>query len=371
MTKNCVINHSSPLFFFMMTQVQEWHSPPLPSAGQFTLPKVPRSGAQIAPAPQWTPRGSRATEDHYDDDSDPDFFRDQQSPPKQPQETSKGSQVTPNKPSETPDSSDALMEDLVPVTMSLEASLEVHEAIGGCCRFLMGPFGARRTCYHCRPQVKRCLAVASPRQYLCHPNTNSSSSCCGRWKSPHLPQRYLPSFSSCGRWRMFHLPHKASSSFSLLSSSSLTSVSLSHVRRKSLSFHPRPPHTPDLPRSFSSLLKRVCTSRRDTLPPRCYERVLWRLTPALWRRLELCLTQLGDTDTHNLLTPVMYSLRRLQGMAPRRLVYSPSGDSYGDAEREREDLVCAVCICCVALFICRLWEGVYGLVAEILGWWLC
>ena len=108
-------------------------------------------------------------------------------------------------------------------------------------------------------------------------------------------------------------------------------------------------------------------ARRDTLPPRSYERVLWRLTPHLWRRLELCLAQRGDTDTLSVLTPVMYSLRRLRGMAPGRLVYSPSGDSYGDTEREREDLVCAVCICCVALFLCRVWEGMSGIPAEILG----
>lgn len=83
----------------------------------------------------------------------------------------------------------------------------------------------------------------------------------------------------------------------------------------------------------------------------------------------MCLSQLTNTETHSILTPVMYSLRRLQGMAPRRLVYSPSGDSYGDAERERDDLVCAVCICCVALFVCRLWEGLCGLLDEILGCW--
>lgn len=335
----------------MAAQVQEWHSPPLPGAGQFTLPKVPRSGAQIAPAPQWTPRGCRATEDHYDDDSDPDFFRDLQRPPDQASKTSRSPQVPPEEPPETPDSCEAPREDLGTATVSLEASLEVHEAVGGCCRLLVGPFGARRTCYHCRPQVKRCLAVASLRQHSSHPISPSSSSCCGRWRSPHLP-------------------HKASSS-SLPSFSSLPPASPSSLWRKSIPLHPKPPHMQDLPRSFSSLLRRGCTSRRATLPPRCYERVLWRLTPALWRRLELCLAQLGDKDTHSILTPVMYSLRRLQGMAPKRLVYSPSGDSYGDAEREREDLVCAVCICCVALFVCRLWEGVYGLLAEILGWWLC
>lgn len=368
---DCISNHSVSSLFLVAAQVQEWHSPPLPGAGQFALPKVPRSGAQIAPAPQWTPRGSRATEDHYDDDSDLNFFRDPQRPPEQPSETSRGHQAPHEEPPETPESFDAPDEGLGAATVSLEASLEVHEAVGGCCRLLMGPFGARRTCYHCRPQVKRCLAVASLRQHSCHPNASSSSSCCGRWRSPHLPQRHLSSFSSCARWRMSHLPHKASSSSSSPSSSSLPPASSSHTRRKSISLHPRPPHTPDLPRSFSSLLRRGLTARRDTLPPRCYERVLWRLTPALWRRLELCLLQLGDTDTHSILTPVMYSLRRLQGMPSKRLVYSPSGDSYGDAEREREDLVCAVCICCVALFVCRLWEGLYGLLAEVLGWWLC
>ncbi|MPC08604.1 hypothetical protein E2C01_001193 [Portunus trituberculatus] len=322
-----------------MVEVQEWHSPPLPGAGQFALPKVPRSGAQVAPALQWTPRGTRAMEDHYDDeDSDPGLFRD-------PQEATEQAPATPD----TPSTPEEQREGLGIGTVSLEASLEVQEAVGGCCRLLVGPFGARRTCYHCRPQVKRCAAAAA---------------------SPHHSCPAPPSLLPCARWRTSRLTHRYPTSCML---SSLHPTSPSHTRRKSTFSHlklSRSPFTPDLPRSFGCLLRRGCTARRDTLPPRNYERVLWRLTPHLWRRLELCLAQLGDTDTLSVLTPVMYSLRRLQGMAPGRLVYSPSGDSYGDTEREREDLVCAVCICCVALFLCRVWEGMSGLLAEILGLWM-
>ena len=323
----------------MHVQVQEWHTPPLPGAGQFAVPKVPRSGAQVAPAPQWTPQGTRATEDHYDDDdSDQSSFGDPQTPDEHPPKTPENA--------------------LGIATVSLEASLEVQGSVGGCCRLVVGPFGARRTCYHCRPQVKRCVAVAASVHHSCPPPSSfySSSSLCGRWRISRLPHRYPTSYSS------YILP------------SSLPPTS--HTRRKSkcVSYHPRtlyPSLHPDLPKRFSCVLRRGCMVRRDTLPPRNYERVLWRLTPHLWRRLELCLSQLGDSDTLSIFTPVMYSLRRLQGVAPGRLVYSPSGDSYGVSEREREDLVCAVCVCCVALFVCRLYEGLSELLTEIFGWWVC
>lgn len=363
-----------PILLF--SQIQEWVAPPIASAGQLPVPKVPRSGAQVA-CSTWTPRGSVCLQDDYDDD--PMFFDDSSRDETHSCDTQRkscseseaesegnveeksvessedevnqcgmvGSNSCRDSPMSTPDR-------LKPISgvqlISIEESL--HQSMDKGSPFIQGPFGARRICYHCRPQVKRCatswcryhsrrvLPATSISVYHQSTHSNTSSSI-----NPELSHKFTHALKSLSSRR--HSLSKACSSFTY-------SRACSRILEG------------NIPHRFSCLTRKKNIEWKAPRHPCTYERVLWRLPSPIWRQLELCLTYIEDKDTLHFLTPVMYSLRRFTGMSGSRLAYSLSRDSYGVTERAGEDLVTAMCLCCVLLFLCRLYQGFNGCLAHLL-----
>lgn len=235
--------------------------------------------------------------------------------------------------------------------VGIEESLHLSMDNGSC--LIFGPFGARRTCYHYRPQVKRCVTSLF-KTYL---------------------RKVLPG-SSCRNCKQL-----ASYPYSL--STNLVCQKKTHHKkcypRKSLShkrYYLRHTSTRthsqmfegNIPCAFSSLIRRENIEWKASMHPFTYERILWRLPSSLWKQLELCLIDFEDDNALHFVTPVMYSLRRYNGLSRSRMVYSLSRDSYGVSERAWEDLVMAMCLCCILVFICRVYGGVHGCVTEILDW---
>lgn len=243
--------------------------------------------------------------------------------------------------------------------LDIEESSEYNSKKGT--RIILGPFGARRTCYHYRPQVKRC--VTSPfyrtsfRKVLL-----SYNNCCNEKQQINCPRSSSVSLVCCEQIQPIYrrwcpkLPYASKKCclhqfchhhFSTKSTSRVQVGSVTH--------------------RFSYLTRKKKIEWRASMRPCTYERVMWRLPSSLWKQLALCLVHFEEVDM-NFLTPVMFSLRRFSGLSDSRMVYSLSRDSYGVSERAWEDFVMALCLCCVLVFMYRVYGGVHGCVSEVLDW---
>ncbi|KAK4295819.1 hypothetical protein Pmani_031640 [Petrolisthes manimaculis] len=363
----------------IIPEIQEWVAPPIASAGQLPVPKVPRSGAQVASS-TWTPRGSVCLQDDYDDD--PMFFganfRDdmhssdtggesQSETEAESEGNFEAETVESNEdrvilcdiernnsyrdsPMSTPD---RLKPNSGVQLISIEESL--HQSMDKGSPYIQGPFGARRICYHCRPQVKRCATswcrnhfrrvLPTTSNYIYHQSTHSNTSSLSPECQQALSHKFTHALKSLSNRR--HGLSKACCSYT-------------YGRACSRIFEG------NIPRRFSCLTRKKIIEWKAPRHPCTYERVIWRLPSPLWRQLELCLTYIEDKDALHFLTPVMYSLRRFTGMSGSRLAYALSRDSYGVTERAWDDLVTALCLCCVLLFLCRLYQGFHGCLAHLI-----
>lgn len=366
----------------MFFQIQEWVAPPIAGAGQLLIPKVPRSGSQITSF-VWAPRSSTVFEDDYDED--PRFFANGV------RETV--GTISGEKLSETPEIEEANdryivsdngeensqgMEESIgggpsdkdnagsapklkdgPVAQRVGTEESLHLSMDKGSRLILGPFGARRTCYHYRPQVKRCvtslfrtpLRKVLPGSFCCvnkqqasYPNSSSISRVCKQSQPDH--KKLYPRKSSCNK--RFCISRTCHSHTSIKAHSRMLEGSVPH--------------------RFSCLMRKKNIHWKVSVHPHTYERILWRLPSSLWKQLELCLTHFEDDDALHFLTPVMYSLRRFSGLTGSRMVYSLSQDSYGVSERAWEDLVMALCMCCVLVFMYRVYGGVHDCVTGVLDW---
>ncbi|KAG7155446.1 kinesin-like protein KIF3B isoform X2 [Homarus americanus] len=378
-----VIKNYKQTMSTIIPEIQEWVAPPIAGAGQFHVPKVPRSGSQITRS-VWTPRSSTVFEDDYDED--PRFFGSgigetvgsdvgKMLPKRQvakkvndshteSDDATRNSQVVEScikkgysciqDEVSTPEKSRS---GSVAQLVSIEESLHLSMDKGSC--LILGPFGARRTCYHYRPQVKRCVTslfrtplrkvlsstfcCVNKQQASC-PNSSSTNLVCQKTQ-PDYKRWCLRKSSSSKRYCLGRTCH-------------------SHTSMKS---HSKMLER-NVPYRFSCLLRKKNIQWKASMHPCTYERILWRLPSSLWKQLELCLIHFEDDNALQFLTPVMYSLRRFSGFPGSRMVYSLSRDSYGVSERAWEDLVMALCLCCVLAFICRVYAGVCGCVTETLDW---
>lgn len=249
-------------------------------------------------------------------------------------------------------SSDGLGTQMVSIEESLHLSMDKGSHL------ILGPFGARRTCYHYRPQVKRCvtslfrtsLKKVLPSSFYCvkkqQPPSSDSSS------SSFECQQLLPDNKT---WSARKSSPSKRYGFSRTNHSHTLSKTCSKIDRS-------------VPSRFGCLVHKKNVEWRASVHPCTYERILWRLPSSLWRQLALCLMHFEDDDALRLLTPVMYSLRQLSGLSESHMVYSASQDSYGVSESTWQDLVMALCMCCVLAFMFRVYEGMLSCVELVLNW---
>nr|XP_045581612.1 kinesin-like protein KIF3B isoform X1 [Procambarus clarkii]XP_045581613.1 kinesin-like protein KIF3B isoform X2 [Procambarus clarkii]XP_045581614.1 kinesin-like protein KIF3B isoform X1 [Procambarus clarkii] len=376
-----VIKNYKQTMSTIIPEIQEWLAPPFAGVGQFHVPKVPRSGSQIT-RPVWSPRSSAVFEDDYDED--PRFFGkiarktvesviDEDVPKKLENKkisnecveskivdivsqsvdknNEKGHNCLTNysTPRELKRGSEA---QLVSIEESLHLSMDKGSSL------IFGPFGARRTCYHYRPQVKRCVTslFKTPLRKVL---PGSLSCVCKQQAS------FLDSSSTslvCQKTQPDHKRSYPRKSLSKMHYFGRTYHSHTSIKVNSRMFEGNIAHR------FSCLMRKKNIEWKTSMHPCTYERILWRLPSSLWKQLQLCLIDFEDDDALHFLTPVMYSLRRFSGLSGSRMVYSLSRDSYGVSERAWEDLVMALCLCCVLVFICRVYGGVRGCVTEVLDW---
>lgn len=359
--------------FLICLQIQEWDTPPITGAGQLFVPKVPRSGSQVTTL--WTPSSSEMLDDDYDED--PSYFpcrtrvsRRKYSQPDQKLESTvdlkedldkreEDKSSLGNGPAESYQSevtSESQREFSPQKQMSLEESLVLGLEKGT--QFVLGPFGARRTCYHYRPQVKRCLTSlnrSKPRKVLLNSHCcvdKQDTSCSYSSSLSHLCQQSQPDHRRL-------CPRRSSAS----KSDFLHRIWCCHTSRSSVKGSGG-----SLSQRFSCLLHKKRIDWRSSMHPCTYERIMWRLPSSQWKQLALCLIHFEGDDTLRFLTPVMFSLRKFRNMSESRMVYSLSMDSYGVSERAWEDMVSALCLCCVLVFIYRVYVGICGCLSEVMDW---
>nr|XP_027224336.1 kinesin-II 95 kDa subunit-like [Penaeus vannamei]XP_027224340.1 kinesin-II 95 kDa subunit-like [Penaeus vannamei] len=368
-----VIKNYKETMSSIIPEIQEWDTPPITGAGQLFVPKVPRSGSQVTSL--WAPSCSEMLEDDYDED--PSYFpcrtrdsRGKYSRPNQKtgsqvdvreglNEREEGKSSLENSTAESHQleaTSESQREFSAQKQMSLEESLVLGLEKGT--QLVLGPFGARRTCYHYRPQVKRCLTSLSrskPRKVLLNSHCcvdKQDTSCSYSSSLSHLCQQSQPDHRRL-------CPRKSSAS----KSDFLHRIWCYHMSRSSVKVSGG-----SLSQRFSCLLHKKRIDWRSSMHPCTYERIMWRLPSSQWKQLALCLIHFEGDDTLRFLTPVMFSLRKFRNMSESRMVYSLSMDSYGVSERAWEDMVSALCLCCVLVFIYRVYVGVCGCLSEVMDW---
>ncbi|XP_066968365.1 kinesin-like protein KIF3B isoform X1 [Macrobrachium rosenbergii] len=377
---DAVIKNNKQTMSRIIPEIQEWAAPPYAVAGQFHVPKIPRSGSKVTPPKSWTPRGSVMHQDDYDEDpcyysmtpqermyQDSSFRESREHTDTEDANSNGLKKCSVISHSRNPSVSSRVSSSSEKSKGFSEAQLvdveefSVFNSQKGT-RLILGPFGARRTCYHYRPQVKRCLTTVFKTSFR---KVLLSCSCCSENQRvpvncPHSSSRTLVCSEHVNSVNKKSCPKLSHTSKKCC----LNRFCHHHVLTKSVSRL----QMGSVTQKFSCLTRKKRLQWRATMRPCVYERVLWRLPSSLWKQLTLCLLNFKDDDLLHFLTPVMFSLRRFSGLSESRMVYSLSRDSYGVTERAWEDLVTALCLCCVLMFMYRVYGGIYGCLSEVMDW---
>ena len=211
----------------------------------------------------------------------------------------------------------------------------------------VGTFGVRRTCYHYKPQVKRCTVYRNFSHYPLFPYSE-------KWHSHKCLSKIQSIRKNLSLKLSSIVYHRRSVHKILLQSNNLVSKAYCS-RFKSLAKRIRAPYT-----GYSTLLhKHIQHVSQKNSTHKSYERIMWRVSPSQLERITTILMHYNDSDTLLNLTPVSYSLSCLGTHGDYQIVYSQIQDSYGASEGDREEWVIVICLCCLLMFVHRILESLH------------
>ena len=227
-----------------------------------------------------------------------------------------------------------------------------------------GVFRARRTCYHYKPQVKRCSSLKKtfPSILFSLKKTNPQRVCkCFSQsinidaeavdqlypKSSHFLKNCFdhssnPNFSSWTNYKKIKNKHKEYLQFRYL-----RNVKICCTRMKSLTKRVRTQHN-----GYCSILNN--------------ERVFWRVSNKQLEKIMLFLIHYNDSNTLENTTPVSYSIHCLASLFKNKqtsyfdnsiLASCNYYHQLNDEFSTQEWIVICVCLFCLIMFINRIFEG--------------
>jgi len=212
---------------------------------------------------------------------------------------------------------------------------------------IVGPFGVCRTCYHYKPQVKRCATKAL-------------------FRKPNIGSFYVTK-----KEKINFLSHSSSylSCKTLNDCSNISKNSLYKIDNRKLQKNHWRRFGGNVPCRFSSLVHKKKVLWNSSLHPFMYERIFWRLPCPIWRQIVNLLTNINDEKITSL-NPVMFSMNQISSqlsVSNSEMAYSLSQDSYGDTDMLKADACLGLCIGCLLVFLHRVLRGLSLLFGDLYG----